>query len=225
MTDSILEGMDSMNFCRLKLKETLIEQLNSYKQENVKLASALKKLQILNDELNLITQDELDKLANVQGKYETNHCNCESISLSHADRLRKQTNYITKIKSCIKMYNNLIAKLSKDIKMAKGELERSKTQIAEITHVSSDEVKTIQVKIERYEKEILKFEKKYPWLSDPQYSLLNISKETDTLINLRREKEELVQELDLYHSLKPDIHKATQQLADIKREYDAMIVK
>ncbi|KAB0794310.1 hypothetical protein PPYR_11149 [Photinus pyralis] len=221
--DTSGEAINSLVSCKLKLIELLTEQLNLHKQQNFKLKEALEKLQILDNEFNLLARNELDKLVDVQNKFETKDCNCESISLSHADRLRKQTNYTTKVKSSIKMYNNLIAKLTKDIKFSKSELERSKNQIAGITRVSSDEVKIMQAKIDRYEKEILKFEKKYPWLSDQQYGLPNISKQTETLNNLRREKARLMQELERYHSLKPDINEAMQQLAAIKQEYDGIM--
>ncbi|KAF5276269.1 hypothetical protein FQA39_LY06618 [Lamprigera yunnana] len=189
---------------------------------DVKMEGVIKKLQCLRSEFNQETQTELDKLVMLQEHFETKVCNTESIHLSQAERLRKQNNYVIKIKSCIKIYHNLIEKLSKHIKIAKGELERSEKKIRTITSVSDDEVKMLEMKIERYEKELLKFEKRYPWLSDPQYNLQNISKETETLNNLRKAKEKLIQDLDVYHGLKPDVCEAAQQLENLKKEYDAM---
>ncbi|KAK4875297.1 hypothetical protein RN001_011719 [Aquatica leii] len=206
-----------------ELRNALIQQTNFYKAENAKMEANLKKLQLLPSDLNNETKSALDTFSLLQEKYETKLCNCESIGLSHADRLRKQTNYVTKLKSCIKLYLNFNEKLLKEIRIAKGELNRSEKEIDAINITSNKEVKTLQVKIERYEKEILKFEKKYPWLSDPQYNLPNISKETETLSNLQLLREKLVQELKVYRGLKPDITKATRQLAVIEKEYDSMI--
>lgn len=61
-------------------------------------------------------------------------------------------------------------------------------------------------------------QKKYPWLKDPEINLPNISKEIDTLRNLKEEKNKLVKELSVYQELKPDIKEAAQQLANLKLE-------
>jgi len=204
-----------------ELRDALMQQANFYREENAKMEAVLKKLHLLPHQLNAQSRAELEKLTNLQEKYETKQCSSEAVGLSHAERLRKQSNYVTKIKSCIKIYNNLIEKLVKEIKTAKAKLEHSEKKLSSLD-VSNDEIKILQTKIERYEKELLKFEKKYPWLKDPQYKLQNISKETDALNTLRKEKEKLIQELEVYQGLKPDIYEANKQLTDIKHEYDSI---
>ncbi|KAF5290010.1 hypothetical protein FQR65_LT11676 [Abscondita terminalis] len=208
-----------------ELRNSLLKQAHFYKEENAKMEDILKKLQLLPTHFTPYIDTHIEKLTSLQEKYDTKSCNAESIGLSHTDRLRKQNNYLAKIKSCIKMYHNLIEKLSKEIKTVKGELQKSEKKLTSITTVSSDEVKTLLVKIDRYEKELLKFEKKYPWLSDRQYNLLNISKETDLLNNLRITKDKLIEELQVYHGLKPDLNKAAQQLADIEKEYESTMTE
>lgn len=55
-------------------------------------------------------------------------------------------------------------------------------------------------------------------MKDPEINLPNISKEIDTLRNLKEEKNKLVKELSVYQELKPDIKEAAQQLANLKLE-------
>ncbi|KAJ8971608.1 hypothetical protein NQ317_014728 [Molorchus minor] len=129
---------------------------------------------------------------------------------------------------------NLNEKLSKEIKAVKWlsvyllvysktnacsrEMDQSKSKIGGILNLSVQELQQMEEKARKYENELVKFEKKYPWLKDPDFNLPNISKEIDTLKTLKEEKEKLVNELSIYQELKPDIKEAAQQLANLKQE-------
>lgn len=54
-------------------------------------------------------------LEDIQGKV----LNSNTTTLSHAERLRKHSNYVSKMKICIKIYINLNERLSKEIKATK----------------------------------------------------------------------------------------------------------
>ncbi|KAJ8931886.1 hypothetical protein NQ314_015155 [Rhamnusium bicolor] len=198
----------------------LKQRTQFYKEENARLEVVFKKLKLLNDELKLLIgiSDSVTKLHSVMQKAVTKSLNNNSITLSHSERLRKHSNYLSKLKICIKFYMNLNEKLSKEIKATKWEMDQSKAKLGGILSFSVQELQQMEEKAKKYENELVKFEKKYPWLKDPEFNLPNISKEIDTLRNLKEEKNKLVKELSVYQELKPDIKEAAQQLANLKLE-------
>ncbi|XP_018571792.1 uncharacterized protein LOC108911359 [Anoplophora glabripennis] len=198
----------------------LKQRTQFYKEENARLEAIFKKLKLLNDELKLLNgiSDSVSKLNSVVQKAMTKSLNNNSVTLSHAEKLRKHSNYVSKLKICIKFYMNLNEKLSKEIKATKWEMDQSKTKLGGILNLSVQDLQQMEEKAKKYENELLKFEKKYPWLKDPEINLPNIAREIDTLRNLKEEKNKLVKELNVYQELKPDIKEAAQQLANLKLE-------
>lgn len=57
-------------------------------------------------------------------------------------------------------------------------------------------------------------------MSDDNLNLISIRNEIDTLEKLRFEKIKLLEDMEKYHGLEPDIIKATKQLSAAKKEYD-----
>lgn len=88
---------------------------------DARLEAIFKNLKILNDELKLLIgiSDSVSKLNSVVQKAMTKSLNNSSVTLSHAEKLRKHSNYVSKLKICIKFYMNLNEKLSKEIKATK----------------------------------------------------------------------------------------------------------
>ncbi|KAG5888704.1 hypothetical protein JTB14_035769 [Gonioctena quinquepunctata] len=202
--------------CSVLLKQ----RTQCYREENARLESVFKKLKILNNELKLLVDisDSLTKMSDIMQNTNTKSVTNHSIALSHTDRLRKHSNYVSKLKICIKMYMNLNERLTKEIKLTKWELDQAKQKLSGILNLSNGEIQQLEEKAKKYEKELLKFERKYPWLKDPDFNLPNISKEMDLLRNLKETNEKLAKELSVYQDLKPDIKEAAQQLADLKEE-------
>ncbi|KAF2895712.1 hypothetical protein ILUMI_10492 [Ignelater luminosus] len=202
-----------------QLRATLKQQADFYREENAKMEATLRKLHLLSKDLDPWPRAELNRLVNLQEKYESKRCTAESIGLSYAECQREQNSYMTKVKGCIKVYNDFIEKLNKEIKNAKYEHEQVEERIISLL---KEDFNAFELKVEKYEKELLKFEKKYPWLKDPQYNLQNISRETEILNSLKEEKDKLLQELEVYQNLKPNISEAMQQLAAVKQEYESI---
>ncbi|KAJ8920246.1 hypothetical protein NQ315_011907 [Exocentrus adspersus] len=198
----------------------LKQRAQFYKEENARLETIFRKLKLLNDELKLLIgiSDSVDKLNSLVQKALTKSLENKSVSLSHAEKLRKHQNYVSKLKICIKFYMNLNERLSKEVKATKWEMDQSKAKVGKIFNLSDQELQQMEEKAKKYENELLKFEKKYPWLKDPEINLPNISKEITVLQNLKEQKEKLVKELSVYQELKPDIKEAAQQLANLKVE-------
>nr|XP_023025192.1 uncharacterized protein LOC111513251 [Leptinotarsa decemlineata] len=202
--------------CSVLLKQ----RTQFYREENARLELVFKKLKILNNELKLLVDisDSVSKISDIMQNTNIKSVSTNSVALSHTERLRKHSNYVSKLKICIKMYMNLNERLSKEIKFTKWELDQSKHKLLGILNMSSEEVQQLEEKAKKYENELTKFEKKYPWLKDPDFNLPNIAKEMEMLRNLKETKEKLVKELSVYQDLKPDIKEAAQQLADLKEE-------
>ncbi|CAG9822142.1 unnamed protein product [Phaedon cochleariae] len=210
---------------------TLLKQrTHVYREENARLETVLTKLKILNNEIKLLADisNDVSKLIRhsltdiIDMKRPSTHY---STTLTQPERLRKHNNYVSKLKICIKMYVNLNERLSKEIKFIKWESDQSRVKLSGILNLSSQEVQQLEEKAKKYENELLKFEKKYPWLKDPQFNLPNISKEIEMLRNLKETKEKLARDLSIYQELKPDIKEAAQQLADLKEEHKHFTTK
>ncbi|CAH1099766.1 unnamed protein product [Psylliodes chrysocephalus] len=206
--------------------KTVPEQLSNYikerfqflREENARMEEILRRLKFLNEEMR-IPVDISEKVSEIKDQV----YNLEATTYkSQAERLRKHHNYLSKLKICIKIYVNINERLSEDIKTSKRELEQSKEKLCGILNLSSEQIQQLEEKAKRYENEVVKFEKKYPWLKDPMFNLPNISKEVEKLRILKDTKEKLVEELSVYQDLKPDISEATQQLAHIKEEHKKM---
>lgn len=65
------------------------------------------------------TSNALSEICNTLEDIQTKVLSNNSIALSHAERLRKHSNYVSKMKICIKIYMNLNERLGKEIKNAK----------------------------------------------------------------------------------------------------------
>ncbi|XP_025831237.1 uncharacterized protein LOC108742377 [Agrilus planipennis] len=218
------ENVDCVDY-EINLKEILDKverQVDFYRENSATLREALSKLNILKEDLCSEYQNKLNKLAQYQEMFGTTDCKPESIALSHIDQLRKQNVYMAKVKTCRKMYINLNEKLTKDIKKLKSEYAHSKEKIECFLQVSNDEIKAHQLKIQRYEEQLAKFEEKYPWLKNPELDLNNITKEIQALNQLKEKKIKLMKEMDVYQGLKPDITEAREQLEDIKKKYNEL---
>ncbi|XP_056640060.1 uncharacterized protein LOC130447324 [Diorhabda sublineata] len=185
------------------------------REENARLEMIFKRLKMLNDE-NRIPTDISEKISEIKETL----INTPLSSISQTERLRKHHNYLSKLKICIKIYININERLSGDIKMAKRELEHSNQKLAGISNLSLEQIQQLEEKAKRYENEVSKFERKYPWLKDPMFDLPNITKETQKLQEVKTTKEKLIKELSVYQGLKPDIREANQQLAQIKEEHN-----
>ncbi|CAG9836573.1 unnamed protein product [Diabrotica balteata] len=213
-----MENMSDKNLCSdfQEYANYLKERTQFFKEENARLEMIFKRLKLLNDEMRIPT-DISETVSEIKeallNKLPTTH------SMSQTERLRKHNNYLSKLKICIKIYVNINEKLMEDIKVTKRELDSSKQKLSGLLNVSSEQLLQLEEKAKRYENEVLKFEKKYPWLKDPMFNLPNISKEMEKLRELKETKEKLVKELSVYQDLKPDIHEASQQLAQIKEEH------
>lgn len=195
----------------------LKERTLFFREENARLEMILKRLKMLNDELRIPT-DISEKICEIKETL----INTPPSSISQTERLRKHHNYLSKLKICIKIYININERLSEDIKTAKRELEHSNQKLAGISNLSSEQIQQLEEKAKRYENEVLKFERKYPWLKDPMFDLPNITKETQKLQEVKNIKEKLIKELSVYQGLRPDISEANQQLAQIKEEHNKM---
>lgn len=195
----------------------LKERTLFFREENARLEMILKRLKMLNDELRIPT-DISEKICEIKETL----INAPPSSISQTERLRKHHNYLSKLKICIKIYININERLSEDIKTAKRELEHSNQKLAGISNLSSEQIQQLEEKAKRYENEVLKFERKYPWLKDPMFDLPNITKETQKLQEVKNIKEKLIKELSVYQGLRPDISEANQQLAQIKEEHNKM---
>ncbi|KAJ3642763.1 hypothetical protein Zmor_002197 [Zophobas morio] len=217
---------------QLKLKTSY------YQEETAKMESVFLKLGLIDEQLKMFEEcvELTEKLNQLQQQFDLKEVTPTSVALSHADKLRKHNNYAVKIKICIKMYmelNEALLKKVKHLKSYQEQVEISVNEMAAAPHNSNvnmtitslgpeDELKIIEKKISRYEHELTKLEKKYPWLKNSDYSLPNISKEINLLIIARTQKGELVEELSRYHGLKPNLHEASEQLAQMKVEYEQM---
>ncbi|XP_017778238.1 PREDICTED: uncharacterized protein LOC108563922 isoform X2 [Nicrophorus vespilloides] len=178
--------------------------------------NVLQKLNLLKD---LVVATK--KLKDIQCSSDAKACTVEAIGLSVVEKQRKQNNYQAKLKMCIKFYVNINKKLKEEIETWGRELDISKTNV-ESLKTSKDELKLMEAKVKRYENELHKYEKKYPWLRDSQHNLLNVMHEIDTLNSLQEQKKKLVEELNLFRGLRPDIQEASQQVIQIKKKYEQM---
>ncbi|XP_044271716.1 uncharacterized protein LOC123015805 [Tribolium madens] len=202
-------------------------RINFYKEEIAKMESALSRLHLIEDQSKILEEpsEVVKKLANLQNKFDLKELTPNAVVLSHVDKLKERNNYSAKLKICIKMYIQLNEELTKKIQHLKSEHKKAENTINNIVTATPDDLKTMEVKINRYENALTKLEKKYPWLRNEKYSLVYFSKEINLLISAKKEKEELVKELSPYHGLKPDLQEASEQLAQIKCEYEAMSKK
>ncbi|XP_030761689.1 uncharacterized protein LOC115886592 [Sitophilus oryzae] len=220
------ESKENSNVLSQQLQDytVLIKQrVQFYREENTKMDEIFKKLKLLTDELRISglggCVDNIDKLVS---EYEAKYLNPDNAALNQAEKLRKHNNYLSKLKICIRYYTNLNDTLSKEIKYVRSELDKSKENVNSILKLSSEDVQQLEEKARKYENELIKFEKKYPWLKNPEFDLPNISKYVDTLKALKEEKDSLVKELSIYQDLKPDIKKAGEQLAELKEQVKSM---
>ncbi|XP_076266938.1 uncharacterized protein LOC143200340 [Rhynchophorus ferrugineus] len=222
-----LETNESCHILSQQLQDytLLIKQRTQfYKEENTKMDELFRKLKLLTDELKVTgLRSHVENIDKLVADYEAKSLNNpDSAALNQAEKMRKHNNYLSKLKICIRFYTNLNDTLSKEIKAVKFELEKSKQNVNSILKLSSEDVQQLEEKAKKYENELAKFEKKYPWLKNPEYDLPNISKYLDVLKNLKDEKDNLVKELSVYHDLKPDIKEANQQLAELKDQLKSL---
>lgn len=75
----------------------------------------------LNEDVKLAigNYSSLEDIQNVSDNLQLKNLNGNSITLSQTERLRKHNNYVSKLKTCIKLYMNLNEKLLKNLKVTK----------------------------------------------------------------------------------------------------------
>ncbi|EFA10346.2 uncharacterized protein LOC103314266 [Tribolium castaneum] len=205
----------------------LKSRIKFYKEESAKMESVLSKLHLIDhpsktpEEHSVMVQ----KLANLQKKFDLKELTPNAAVLSHADLLNTHNNYSAKLNIYIKVFIQLNEQLAKRIQHLKSEYKNAENKINKVVTLTPNEIKATEVKISRYEDELAKLEKKYPWLKSEEYNLAHFAKEMNLLISAKREREELVKELSHYQGLKPDLQEASEQLALIKQEYEAISKK
>jgi len=226
--DGKLHSTKSANLTPEQLQEysNLIKQrAKIYREENTQMEEILKKLKLLNDELKLIgLSGSVESLDKSLSELEAKSLNLEKAELRHAEKLRKHSNYLSKLKICIRYYINLNESISEQVKTLKRTLQHSKQNVNGVLKLHPQDIQQLEEKAKKYENELLKFEKKYPWLKQPDYDLQNIRKYTNILNSLKEEKDNLLKELNVYQNLKPDIKEAKQQLANLKEEVKSAMI-
>lgn len=222
IVDSKSESTETGNVTAQQLQEysNLIKQrAQYYKEENTKMEEIFRKLKLLTDEQKLVgLGSSIGNLDNFMAEIESKNLSINDATLGQAEKLRKQNNYVCKLKMCIRHYINLNNKLSKEIKSLKWELEQSKQNVSINLKLFTIDFQQLEEKAKKYEDELVKFEKKYPWLKSSEYDFPNMAKYIDMLNSLKRERDSLVEELSIYKNLKPDIKEAKQQLAELKEQ-------
>ncbi|KAL3275218.1 hypothetical protein HHI36_019987 [Cryptolaemus montrouzieri] len=165
----------------------------------------------------------LNEVCNIQVTFGTmNFCPSE-FSMSYMDYLSNNTNnYLSLLKTTIKLYMGINEKLTEEINIITRELEESKKNVVKDFNFSDEEIYALEKKVSVYESELEKFEKKHPWLRNPQLDLIHISKECQILADQQEEKEALEKELVTYQGLKPDIQEASRQLFATKKLYEEL---
>ncbi|CAH0555878.1 unnamed protein product [Brassicogethes aeneus] len=198
----------------------LSQRVQFYQEENARMESLFSKLLLLNDNLEFDCSIErtAKDLAKIAINNDTTSINPTVILLSQADKLRKRSKYCSKLKMCNKLYVNLNVKLTEQINYLKNECSESKEKVNSILSLSNNELLKLREKTKKYEHELHKMDKNCPWLKNPEFDLLAISKDMDTLTNLRLKKDELLKELEVYQGLKPDLKVAINQLEQVRLE-------
>lgn len=175
----------------------------------------IRKIKMLNIEIDPYSKDALDYVV----KRNEEHSEDESgpIGLSEVEKSRKHKNYASKLKASIKLYLNLNDKLEEEIKQISHLDPASYDTTFEVPSV--DEIKLLQKKLSRYEGEMSKFDKRYPWLREPKFNLPNISNDIDKLLELRKKKSDLMEQLNSYGGLSPNMTEAKLQLSELRSEF------
>ncbi|KAI4461923.1 hypothetical protein MML48_5g00011065 [Holotrichia oblita] len=99
----------------------------------------------------------------------------------------------------------------------------SKSKIDDMHVTSKDELKYLEAKVKRYENELIKLEKKHPWLKNLQFNLPNIGEQIEKLNYLRCTKEKLQESLAAYRGLKPRFDEAKKQLREVQEGYKQIL--
>lgn len=88
--------------------------------------------------------------------------------------------------------------------------------------VTNEEIYQLEGKIKRYDSEITKLEKKYPWLKNSELKLTSIMDEVHKLDDLRQKHKELKTQLDCYKGLSSDLAEARHKLIAVKDQYEKL---
>ncbi|KAI4461937.1 hypothetical protein MML48_5g00017336 [Holotrichia oblita] len=196
--------------------EKLRERTQYYKEESEKII-------VLIERIKLLLRGQQQCLPILEGTSLIDDVSRDCCMLSEQEKLRKYNYYVSKIKYCIKMYTNLNEKLLKDIKVIKTEIDNSKSKIDDMHVTSKDELKYLEAKVKRYENELIKLEKKHPWLKNLQFNLPNIGEQIEKLNYLRCTKEKLQESLAAYRGLKPRFDEAKKQLREVQEGYKQIL--
>lgn len=88
---------------------------------DARMEALLADLNLLNDDIiNAIgSYSSLDEIRTACETFQTKTLNENTLALSQAERLRKHNNYMSKLKTCTKLYKNLNEKLTKGLKVTK----------------------------------------------------------------------------------------------------------
>lgn len=174
-----------------------------------------KKIKMLNIQINPYSKDALDYIVNRNEENSGDESNPGG--LSEAVKSRKHQHYSSKLKACIKLYLILNDKLVEEIKQV-GDLDPSSYEVT-FAVPSTNDIKLLEKKLARYEGEMSKFDKRYPWLRDSKFNLPSISDDITKLLELRKKKAELMDQLTSYDGLSPNITEAKLQLSEIRSEF------
>ncbi|XP_060529362.1 interaptin-like [Cylas formicarius] len=134
------------------------------------------------------------------------------------DRARVCQMYMAHLKKSIQYFINLNNRISSDLRYFEEQSQQSRQDFDHVLKTFSRDINQLKEKESTYQRELTKFEKKYPWLSDPEYNLTSINQHVDRLKALREEKESLLKEVAKYQNLKPDLKEARQQVNDLKKQ-------
>lgn len=136
-------------------------------------------------------------------------------------RDRKNQMYAAKLKFCNRIYSNLNEKLLEQINTLKV-LNASAQEDIKAFKVTNEEIYQLEGKIKRYDSEITKLEKKYPWLKNSELKLTSIMDEVHKLDDLRQKHKELNTQLDCYKGLSSDLAEARHKLIAVKDQYEKL---
>ncbi|XP_045462547.1 uncharacterized protein LOC123672492 isoform X1 [Harmonia axyridis] len=211
------------------MTESRRKRLKLYKEENARFKESLAVVKLMHEyspfdspiEKDPDWVEALKTLRIGQQYFETSECSAEAMALSHIEKESKDNTYIKSLKSDIQLYMGFNAEVEKDIETFTRQLEEAKKHFKDALCEPKD-IHLVDKKIASYSNELEKFEKKHPWLKNPQIDLTYIAKEAEMLASMLEEKEAMEKEFKAYQGLAPDVHEASRQLSDLKKEYNKL---
>ncbi|CAH1976828.1 unnamed protein product [Acanthoscelides obtectus] len=135
--------------------EASLSLINYYREENAKMVAVLEKTGLAEAERSLYSkslQNMVESICKEENKYARTTTN-----MSRAEMIRKHSNYVSKIRICIRMYSNLNNVLLKEISFMRGKIQKSKETVSDL-NVSLEKLQQLEQTSIKYEAEVSKFE-------------------------------------------------------------------